>query len=519
MDTSPVPAVRARLRNQVQQALSGRYQIIRELGFGGMAVVYLAENLDFQRLVAIKVMRPEKGYEDGMAERFRTEAVAVAQLRHPHIIGVHARGEDGDILWFEMDFVPGESLETLLQQGPLDESRVARYLAQAADALAFAHAQGVIHRDIKPSNLLIDASTDYLVITDFGIAKIVGKTSLTETGMTVGTLGYMSPEQLAADRSLTATADQYSLGVVAYECITGARPFPGDSPGELVAAQVTRPPPSVTEMDPACPRDLAMLIHRMMALDPEERWPDLSIVKIAATEIASTGEAPSLRKLPPAPRRSRQQRAPRRIAGLVSVLVMIGSTLVAIPSARARILTAIGVSSTPAESSIGNALQPQLQSEPLTIPPPAPAPVTAPDTAAHRSPPLSLVARDREKPGRDPATTKSRVPAPAQDMAEHRESPQATASKQDSLGGPPRPPVATTATLSIMSALPGTFVYVNGSTQPISISGAFVDLVVPAGTVTLRVSSNQPGCTSRTDQLVLLPGETRRVRRNAECPP
>ena len=206
---------------------------------------------------------------------------AITNLRHPNIIVVHDRGEADEVLWFEMDLVDGGSLDRAIKAGPLDPRRAARILAGAADALAHAHARGIIHRDVKPSNLLLASKSDHLLVTDFGIAKILGTSTLTDAGMTIGTVAYMSPEQLAVGKDLTPATDQYSLGVVAYEMIAGVRPFAADTPGQFAIMQATQPLPSLRAKAPHCPPELAALIHRMLATRPSDRWPDLSIVKRA----------------------------------------------------------------------------------------------------------------------------------------------------------------------------------------------------------------------------------------------
>jgi serine/threonine-protein kinase len=506
---APFVQARIKLTAQVQAALAGRYRIERELGQGGMAIAYLAENLDFHRLVAIKVLRPDKGYEVGAVERFRTEAEAVAQLRHPHIICVHARGEEGDILWFEMDYIDGGSLEDKIGGRPLSASTTARYLGQAADALAYAHRQGIIHRDIKPSNLLISAGTDHVVVTDFGIAKIVGKTSVTETGVTVGTLAYMSPEQLAADRHLTAAADQYSLGVVAYQCLVGSLPYEGTSPGQFISAQVHQTVPPVLSKCTECPPDLAALIERMLAPDPDARWPDMLLVRQAAEEIATYSEAPVLRAAPK-PRASRRRGHRSARTGLIA-------------AASCAVL---------ATGAIGWRLWPH-QSSPIRPSPAAAAPVT--------STPVTKSETQADSVATPAATQSSHAPAVQRRVktmiATHTDPPRAgPAPRRDTIAprstvadtpratgppivAPPPPPVPTTAVLSITSKLPGTFVYVGGEDKVYIVPmDHFINITVLPGKVHLRITSNQPGCKEREDDIVLTPGEHKNIQRNADCP-
>ena len=281
-----------RILTWVRAALAGRYLIERRLGHGAMGVVFRAHRIDGDRAVAIKVMRPEIGYEDGVVERFRIEGEVMAQLDHPHIVRINARGESGAILWFEMDLIEGSSLVAVLQRGPLPWRRVATLLAEAADGLAYAHGRGVIHRDIKPANLLLVHPSERLVITDFGIARIVGTERLTATGMAVGSPSYMSPEQFTSRDESGPAVDQYSLGGVAYEMITGTAPAFPDA--DAAARRALRRKP-IRALAPQCPDALAALVGRMLAFHAEDRWPDLTIVSELAREIADTGTAKSLR--------------------------------------------------------------------------------------------------------------------------------------------------------------------------------------------------------------------------------
>src|SRR5689334_25189836 len=212
----------------VAAALADRYRIERELGAGGMATVYLAEDLKHRRRVAIKVLRPELGAAVG-AERFLREIETTANLRHPHILPLYDSGSAGGLLYYVMPLVEGESLRDRLareKQLPIDDAlRIAR---EVADALSYAHARGVIHRDIKPENILLEGG--HAVVADFGIARAVstaGADRLTETGMAIGTPMYMSPEQAAGDPDLDGRSDLYSLGCVLYEMLGVQAPFTG----------------------------------------------------------------------------------------------------------------------------------------------------------------------------------------------------------------------------------------------------------------------------------------------------
>src|SRR4051794_16881985 len=243
--------------SKLANVLSDRYVIERELGRGGMATVYLARDLKHDRLVALKVLRPELAQALG-PERFQREIDTVARLQHPHILTVHDSGETAGQLWFTMPFVEGESLRDRLrreQQLPVEVAL--RIATDAARALQYAHDHGVIHRDIKPENLLLtkDGST---LVADFGIARALsaGDDRLTETGLSVGTPAYMSPEQAAGDPHLDARTDVYALGTVLYEMLAGEPPFTGRTAQAVMAKRFSGEVPRVRRVRPSVPESV-----------------------------------------------------------------------------------------------------------------------------------------------------------------------------------------------------------------------------------------------------------------------
>jgi serine/threonine protein kinase/Flp pilus assembly protein TadD len=269
--------------NRLAPALAGRYALERELGRGGMATVYLADDLKHHRKVAIKVLRPELGSLLG-ADRFTREIRIAAALNHPHILPLHDSGQipaaagKGELLYYVMPFVAGDSLRRrLAREGPLQVDEAIRLIRQAAAALHHAHQQGVIHRDIKPENILLHEGE--AMVADFGIALAADAAGaaagdrLTEAGLMVGTPEYMSPEQGAGERQLDATSDVYSLACVLYELLAGEPPHTGDTARMVIARRFTDPAPRVRRLRPAVPAGVEQALMRALALEPAERFP------------------------------------------------------------------------------------------------------------------------------------------------------------------------------------------------------------------------------------------------------
>jgi len=263
----------------LRRATLGQYEILTAVGHGGMATVYLAHDLALDRKVAIKVLAPTLLLMgEGMVERFKREARTAAALSHPHIIPIYAVNQSNEVLYFVMKHVQGRSLDVIIRDiGPLPLAMTQTILAQVADALGYAHRHGVIHRDIKSANIMLDED-GWAVVTDFGIAKVLQAQGLTMTGVTVGTPTYMSPEQCATTEEVTGASDQYSLGVVAYEMLTGTLPFQDESIMSVMYAHFNQPPRPVTELRPDCPPNLAAAVMRMLQKDPARRWPTMDDV-------------------------------------------------------------------------------------------------------------------------------------------------------------------------------------------------------------------------------------------------
>ena len=348
------PELEAKLTEEVQ----GDFVIERLLGRGGMAAVFLARDLALDRKVAIKVLPPELTYGSGLIERFKREARTAATLDHPHIVPIYRIAKGGKLFWFAMKYIAGESLAELLErEQSLPPDRSAAILTQIADALDFAHQHNIIHRDVKPPNVMID-HRGWVTVTDFGIAKSVGLQTLTSSESIVGTPSYISPEQCSGKKTLTGASDQYSLGVTAYQMLSGRLPFTGTGTLELIRQHCFDPPPPLDALQPGLPPGLAGVVERALAKTPEDRF--ATVMDFAQ---AFTTAAPSR---PPAAARSRVPvSAPRHgwrkvtlgIMGGVAAMGLIGVFL----SQRSR---------TPSRVEPQPVGTPQGESVAVTLPPP-----------------------------------------------------------------------------------------------------------------------------------------------------
>ena len=326
---SPVP-------ERLAAALADRYRLERELGQGGMAIVFLAEDRKHHRQVAVKVLRAELAGMLG-PERFLREIETVARLRHPHILPLYDSGEAGGFLYYVMPLAEGESLRDRLRrekQLPLDDAlRIAR---EVADALSYAHAHGVVHRDIKPENILLESG--HAVVADFGIARAVsaaGSDRLTETGLSLGTPTYMSPEQAAGNDDLDGRSDLYSLGCVLYEMLAGEPPFTGPTAANVIQQHITVEPRPIAQLRPAVPAGVADAIGRALANTPADRFNPVGQFA-EALGAAPTTAAAAVRTAGQADRRTGGQRFFRTASGRVTILVGVALIVAAAVWALAR---------------------------------------------------------------------------------------------------------------------------------------------------------------------------------------
>jgi serine/threonine-protein kinase len=310
-------------------ALGGSYTIERELVGGGMAQVFVGEDHDLGRKVVIKILPPELAASVS-AERFRREILTVARLQHPHIVPILKAGELDGVPYFVMPYVDGESVDvTLRRRKTLGVRETVGILKDVARALAFAHERNVVHRDIKPGNILLSSGS--ATVTDFGVAKALSSArrsgekgnGLTNTGMSLGTILYMAPEQAAGDPEIDGRADIYSLGVTAYEMLSGAAPFAHLNPREMLTARLTLPPQPLSTVRKDVPAGLERLIARCLAIDPADR-PQTAAELVDALEDPETISGSFLRSGPITVQSG--SRVARRV--LVGALALVGAVAV-----------------------------------------------------------------------------------------------------------------------------------------------------------------------------------------------
>jgi len=295
------------LAQRLKEALGEVYTIEGEIGRGGMGVVYRARDERLHRRVAIKVLPPELAFQKEIRERFTREAQTAARLSHPHIVPIHDVGEGAGVVYFVMGLVEGESLGARLKRrGSLPMDEVRRIMKETADALSAAHAVSVIHRDIKPDNILLEGTRGRVMVTDFGIAKALSQVSaatLTGIGVAIGTPQYMSPEQAAGEREIDGRSDLYSLGVVAYQMVSGELPFNAPTVAGILMKQITEPAPVLHEQKAGVPEDLSLSIARCLEKDPENRWPTADALRRGLESRSVGGYRPTLTGVRAAPPR------------------------------------------------------------------------------------------------------------------------------------------------------------------------------------------------------------------------
>jgi len=274
----------------------GDYEIIQILGAGGMGQVYKVRNILSHRIEAMKVLLPNLEGDSGLADRFLNEIKVQATLDHPNIAKLHTAMRAGNQLVMVMEFVDGTSLSQVLQSGPLPPNTAAAYAAEVLDALGYAHAHGVIHRDIKPANIML-TSGGQIKLMDFGIARVQADRHLTQTGSTVGSLFYMSPEQIKGGDP-DGRSDLYSLGITMYEMVTGRRPFLGDSDFQIMSAHLQQAPMAPIEVIPGIPTALSDIILMAIEKDPAARFQSAEAFRAALASAFPAAVSPTRTMLP-----------------------------------------------------------------------------------------------------------------------------------------------------------------------------------------------------------------------------
>ncbi len=298
------------LLERCSAAVAGLYDIEAEIGRGGMAVVYRARDLRLRRKVALKVLPPELAFREEVKSRFLREAEMAARLSHPHIVPIYSVDDTSGVVYFAMGLVEGESLAARLAREPRPSiEAVRRILREVADALHYAHRQGVVHRDIKPDNILLEAGTGRAIVTDFGIARAAeGDQRLTVTGIAVGTPAYMSPEQAMGEREVDGRADIYALGIVGYQMLAGELPFQATNTPAMLMKHLSERPRPLVQLRDDLPLNLVQAIERALSKGRAERWPDADAFRVALSDDAAAL---------PAPRASLQRRSRPATVGTV----------------------------------------------------------------------------------------------------------------------------------------------------------------------------------------------------------
>ena len=397
----------------------GDYEVLEILGTGGMGPVYKVRNVISGRVEAMKVLLPDLEGDAELADRFMREIQVQASLDHPNIAALHTALRLDNQLLILMEYVEGVTIEAVLRSGHLPIDKAIDYTAQVLSALSYAHAHGVVHRDLKPANMIITPS-GVVKLMDFGIAKMVADRKLTQTGRTVGSLYYMSPEQVKGAVDLDPRSDLYSLGVALYEMVTGARPFQGDSESSIMAAHLETNPPPPIQLDPNLPPALNEIILMALEKDPAQRFQSADAFRAALLSVRGpvpTVAAPVVAPPPPA---ARSHRGLYIALGSLATIAVIIAAATQIPKFRR----------TAAENAPTAAVSTPVQPAPAEAPPAAtPSPAPAPAPAPAETPPASQPKASPEPATKTAARAVRRapaaaaVPAPAQQPVEQPVSP------------------------------------------------------------------------------------------------
>ncbi len=392
----------------------GDYQIVGTLGAGGMGKVYKVRSLISDRIEAMKVLLPDLANEPELGDRFLREIKVQASLEHPNIAALHSAIRVENQLLMLMEFVEGTTLEQKLKDGPLPVAEAVDYMRQVLSALEYAHGHGVIHRDLKPPNMMLTPS-GVVKLMDFGIAKAATDRRLTMTGTTMGSLYYMSPEQIQGTAGLDPRSDLYSLGVTLYELVTGKRPFDGDSQYAIMAAHLEKTPVAPITVDPNLPQLLNDVILMSVMKDPNERFQTAAAFRNALGNVAApapTVAAAAAVAAPPAAElvqaQSRSKRGLWMAMGAVACVLAVVGVIEFGPGKGTK--AAQGPASTPSTSTLTPQINPVPTAPPVTEPQPA-APAPAPQ---QQQPAAATQTPNPLPPASKPVRVNPSAPAPPQ---------------------------------------------------------------------------------------------------------
>jgi serine/threonine-protein kinase len=407
----------------------GDYEVLEVLGSGGMGQVYKVRNVISGRVEAMKVLLPDLEGNAELADRFTREIKLQASLDHPNIAALHTALRLDNQLLMLTEYVEGVTIEAALRSGRIPIDKAIDYTAQVLSALSYAHARGVVHRDIKPANMIVTPS-GVVKLMDFGIAKMAADRKLTQTGSTVGSLYYMSPEQVKGAADLDPRSDLYSLGISLYQMVTGVRPFQGDSEYSIMAAHLETNPPPPIQLDPNLPPALSEIILMSLEKDPAQRFQTadafraalLSVRGSVQQPIAAPAEAPVVALPPPPPPAARSHRGLYIALGSLATVAVIIAAITQIPKFRhtAAESAPAAVASAPAQQA--PAEPPPAATPPASQPvPPAPAAKAAPPAVRRAAPAAPAPAQQPvEQPVSPPpqAPPQQASPAPADGAAD-----------------------------------------------------------------------------------------------------
>jgi len=390
----------------------GDYQIVRELGAGGMGQVFQVRNVISDRIEAMKVLLPDLVGDPGLADRFLREIKVQAALEHPNIAGLRTAMRDGNQLLMVMEFVEGRTVGQYLEQGPVPVANAAGICLEVLGALDYAHSRGIVHRDIKPSNIMI-TTQGQVKLMDFGIARVMNDPSLTQTHQTTGSLYYMSPEQING-AALDGRSDLYSLAISLYEMVTGKRPFEGENTFAIMAAHMQQAPVPPVQHDPQVPAALSDVILTGMAKDPNARFQNAAAFRAALGRVLQApAAAMAVPAAAPVPVAMKQGMAPRTVYMLAGSLATVAVLAVLVTQAPRFFRT--------------NAQQPTPRIEPAPVaPPPGQTPESVPATPepGQQEPvarqPVTPSAGGARVPAtvRAPVTPSSQTPVASQPVAQ-----------------------------------------------------------------------------------------------------